>query len=375
MSIINIRGYIADAEYDGTWADPYIERGLWTPDSRVRRELAAANKAESLTVRVSSPGGSVFAGYEMANAIRDWARETGQAVNVEVGSLAASMGAYLAFFLSGNVAIHRNTKAMFHGVWGATIGGKEAHEDAAALMAKMNAEIKGELVARGVAPELADEWLAEGRMGWLNAEELLGYKMARNVIDADALAEKPDATIMEGAIKAAQDAGKLALAAALTEEMTDGCDKPGDTGGEPAAAGEPAAGAAVVYTDAGAEVEPLEAQTSGDGAVAESTVDAAAEMIERVERLTAERDAAVASVDAAKAATAAAQDALRALQSKHDKLIAETKALRTEHDALRARWDRLTGAARAATASTDQTAAGGANGGTVKRTSVGIWKK
>jgi hypothetical protein len=207
-------------------------------------------------------------------------------------------------------------------------------------------------------------------MGWLNADELTAHKMAGRVLDADAPVEKPDAKIMEGAIKAAQNAGKLALAAALTEEMADGCDKPGDAASEPPPPVEPPAPAA----DAGAGVGANEPAPSGDAPNAPAP-DPADELIERIARLTAERDAAIADAATARAATATAQDGIRNLQSKHDKLIAETKALRTEHDALRAQWDRLTGAARAATVSTDQTTASGANASAAKRPNIGIWPK
>jgi len=69
MSRINLRGVIVPSEYDASWADGYIEKGIILPESRFRSMLAEASKAEPLTVYVNSPGGSVFSAGEMVNAV------------------------------------------------------------------------------------------------------------------------------------------------------------------------------------------------------------------------------------------------------------------------------------------------------------------
>ena len=374
MSKLDIRGFIAPAEYDGDWAQPYIERGLWTPESKVRRDLAAASTDEPLTVRVSSPGGSVFAGYDMANAIRDWARDTGQSVAVEVGALAASMGSYLGFFLSPDVAIHRNTKAMFHGATTMTWGGKEAHEDSAELLAQINGQIKGDLVAKGVAPETVDEWLSEGRMGWLGADQIMEHGMAQTVLDDDAPEYKPEKDVLENAMKAAEAAGKTAIAAALAElEACDGCDEPGDDAGEPEATGSDAPEPTAVI-DA-----PAETEGETDAPAAEPAPDLGAEidgLSEKLEAATAAIEALTAERDALTAKVEKQVEAHRALQSKFDKVSADNTAKAEALTALREKWDRLTKAASAAPVSTDQTAGTGANSTATKpRPTIGIWQR
>ncbi len=349
MSKISIRGYITGPEYDASWAAPYIEKGLWTPSSKVRRDLDAASKDEPLTVSVSSPGGSVFDGYEMANAINEWKRETGQAVSVEVGALAASMGSYLGFFLSPDVAIHRNTKAMFHGAASITWGGKEAHEDTAILLAQINDQIKGDLVSKGVAPETVDEWLSEGRMGWLDATQIMEYGMAQTILDADAPAEKPDAKIMEQAIGAANTAGAPAIAAALAEIETepedtqDERDEPGDDAGE----SETYAGDAPEQAD-GSEGPESEAEgrpePAGEGEP-ESEPDPLEAIEARITELESERDALSAKLTES-------ESAYRDLQADRDRIKENLKKAELSAETLSKRLARLVGTATAAPTST-----------------------
>lgn len=388
MSKINIRGFIAGPEYDGEWAQRFIERGLWTPSSKVRRDLEAANPNEPLTMSISSPGGSVFDGYEMANAIRDWSRETGQPVTAEVGALAASMGSYLGFFVADSVAIHRNTKAMFHGATTITWAGKEGHEDAAELLGQINEQIRQDLLSKGVLAEKADEWLAEGRMGWLDADALMQYGMAETVLDADAPPEeKPDAASMEQAAQLAAAANKPAIAAALTEyanteaeenetetseaadpdaeeakadadaDSGDGRDEPGDSDGEPAE---------------DADDAPKQADSDGD------PVEPEPEPADALEAVLARLEAAEGATSELEAALESSRAGYRKVQGENDRLRRKNASLtenltKTENDfaTLRQKWDRLVGTARAASASNGNN--NGANGAKMPK-HFGIWK-
>jgi len=60
----------------------YIEKGVITPESKFRADIAAASTDQSLELYINSPGGSVFAGNEMINTLRDWVTETGQALTL-----------------------------------------------------------------------------------------------------------------------------------------------------------------------------------------------------------------------------------------------------------------------------------------------------
>jgi ATP-dependent protease ClpP protease subunit len=174
--------------YDDPWLQDYIDNGVITPESSFRKQLNAASRSEDLELYINSPGGSVFAGYEMLNDIRAWMDETGNGVSVTVGGLAASMGAYLATFL-GPVTVHSNSKIMFHSAAGAVSGGPQAMEDEAVLLRQINAEVKTRLIDQyGAHPDDVETWFQEGRAGWLDANLATQVGLANKTIGALAAA-------------------------------------------------------------------------------------------------------------------------------------------------------------------------------------------
>lgn len=253
---IEVRGVIVSGLYDDEWFQPYIERGLITPETRVRAGLKAADPAQPIDLYINSPGGSVFDGYEMANSVRDWAREHGQAVNVTVGAMAASAASYLALSVAPKLKLHRNSKLMFHGASTGAEGGAEALADTAELLGKINAEIKTMLVSRyAMDPATVDGWFAEGRMGWITAAEAQQAGMVSEVVDSDGeVLQFADADL------AALDNRGLAVAALLedTEDDDGGTSEPGP--GTEGAAVEDGDGGAV-----GDDGAPTTAIGIGDG--------------------------------------------------------------------------------------------------------------
>lgn len=184
---IDLRGVIVPSEYDSEWMAQYIAKGIITPESYFRAKLDAAPKDQPLDVYVNSPGGSVFAAGEMVNATLEWKAATGQPVNVTVGALCASAASAYAIMAADTVRAHNNAKMMFHGAWTVSIGGKEMHQDTADLLAKINADVQTRLVSRyNISPETVAEWFAEGREGWLNAEDMKASGIASEIIGDNA---------------------------------------------------------------------------------------------------------------------------------------------------------------------------------------------
>lgn len=188
MSKLEIRGVIVPADYDDDWSKQYIEKGMFTPESRVRNALAGADKDQPLSIYVNSPGGSVFAGNEMFNSINAWAAETGQGVQIEVGAMAASMAANMLVAIpSATVKAHKNSKIMYHGAYGLQIGGAEAMADYSDLLDKINADVKAGLTTKTTLdPDVVSGWFAEGREGWLNAEEAKAAGLISEIVEDDA---------------------------------------------------------------------------------------------------------------------------------------------------------------------------------------------
>lgn len=186
MSKLNLRGVIVPSSYDLDYFSEYIDKGLMTPESSFRAALNKAVDTEPLNIYVNSPGGSVMAANEMAIAVKDWKKETGQAVTVTVGAMAASAASLFALSVDSEIKAHPNSKMMFHGASTVTVGGKGAHDDNAQLLEKVNADSKTQLITRfKIDPETVDAWFDEGREGWLSADEMSEAGIISEVIDGD----------------------------------------------------------------------------------------------------------------------------------------------------------------------------------------------
>ena len=177
--IVQIRGVIVDGWYDGEWAQEYIGRGLWTPESRFRNQLDTASKAgDELEVIISSQGGSVIAGNDILAAIQGYPH----AKSITVGAFAASMAANIILQAGCPVRAHKNSILLFHGAWGVTIGGEGSHTDTAELLDQINEPIKAGLLAKGVPKKIIDEGFAEGRQFTMTAEQAKGYGIVSEII-------------------------------------------------------------------------------------------------------------------------------------------------------------------------------------------------
>lgn len=354
MKRIDIRGVIVPSDYDNSWFESYIQRGVITPESRFRKALAEA-KGEELEIYINSPGGSVFAGNEIINAIRD-AAKSGQKMSLIVGAWAASMAANTLILTGLPVKAHKNSKIMFHGALSYTEGGAQAHEDTAGLLEKINADIKAELVKRGTAAEKVDEWFAEGREGWLTSSEAKAAGIVADIIDADD-ASKAAVLKMEDVSDLAKHKLQIAACAGLIEIEA-------ATGGEavtsvPVTPPPPApAGAAVspepeaVITPAGPPPEPV-----NEVAKLHDLLTAQAARVTELEALlktaTEAAEASKASAKAMQAAkdkeVAAIRAEFQAVKDADQKLLesrqAEIVALTQHKQEIEARLSRLTVAA------------------------------
>jgi ATP-dependent protease ClpP protease subunit len=219
---IEMRGVIVPSFYDSEWAQKYIDKGLMIPESAFRRMLAEAPKDEPLEVYVNSPGGSVFAAYEMINAVREWKAETGQKAEVTIGAMAASAASAFAVMAGSSIKAHRNAKMMFHGATTDAWGGKDALEDTADLIGKINADIQNVLIQKyGMDSDVVAEWFEEGRQGWLSADEMVDAGIVSEVIADDA-----DAIVFDdGSVAAIEENGlQIAAVLELTNEEENECD-------------------------------------------------------------------------------------------------------------------------------------------------------
>jgi len=136
-----------------------------------------------INLRVNSPGGSVFGGQAIAQAIRDYPG----AINVKVDSLAASAASIVAI-AGDNVQMAPGSYMMIHKAWTIALGNSNDLLDVAAVLDKIDNTLAAQYVNRtGIDQQtIADMMAAET---WLTAEEAISQKFADSMIDAPVKAQ------------------------------------------------------------------------------------------------------------------------------------------------------------------------------------------
>ena len=180
---IELRGVILDASFDFDWLDKYVEKGVFTPESRIRSQLkAAAEAGDDVELYISSQGGSVVAGNEIIAAFADYPHGK----SITVGAFAASMAANIVLQAGVPVRAHNNTLFLFHGAWGVTLGGKDAHGDTAKMLDQINEPIRAALAAHGVPADMIEAGFGEGRELTMTAAEAKEWGIVSEIIDEPA---------------------------------------------------------------------------------------------------------------------------------------------------------------------------------------------
>jgi ATP-dependent protease ClpP protease subunit len=190
MTKLQIRGIILDASWDtennGNWLDNMIKRGVLTPESRVRMALDKAEAAgDDVEIEICSPGGSVFAGIELANHIAHYPH----GLSIRVGAFAASAAALIvleAARAGRKVAAYRNSILLYHGAWSVTEGGRDAHADTTKLLDQINAPMIDALKAFGVPANRVERGFEEGRQLTMTAAEAAEFGIVGEIIGEDA---------------------------------------------------------------------------------------------------------------------------------------------------------------------------------------------
>ena len=160
--------------------------GRYTGSTSAIEEMGTSGDVE---VYVNSPGGSVFAGFEILNAFKA-AVAAGRSVHVYISAMAASIASYITTGIPGaKVYVAENAKLMFHAPWvGGISGSKDQLRDYANLLEKMEVDIANAVSSRGAKAEA--DWFAAGRTKWISAKEAVAMKLA------DGVANPPQDLIM-----------------------------------------------------------------------------------------------------------------------------------------------------------------------------------
>lgn len=182
-SRIEIRGVITSAMADTPWFAAFIDKGMVTPESRIRAAIAAAGN--EIDLYINSQGGDVFAGNEIIIALKA-AMEAGKQVEITVGAMAFSMAANILAMLPGvaKISAYSNSRIGYHGAYTYTEGGVGAHKDAMQMLADINAQVIIALKGKGVTCDV-ESWFSEGRIKFLTAAQALKLGIIDSIIGED----------------------------------------------------------------------------------------------------------------------------------------------------------------------------------------------
>ncbi len=173
---IYVYDHIVSSELEAEWF------GGVTPKAVIE---ALAGMTGTVTMRINSPGGDVFAGNAIAQAMREYKG----GIEVVVDGIAASAASVIAT-TAAKVTMAPGSMMMIHNAWTITLGDKQSHTETANLLEKIDGMLADHYAARakqdsGVFAEM------------MNAETWFTPQEAVEAGLADAIAEaKPKAKAM-----------------------------------------------------------------------------------------------------------------------------------------------------------------------------------
>lgn len=156
----------------------YDEIGMWGTDARsFVKELTAIDNSE-IHVHINSPGGEIFDGIAIYNALLAHKAT----VTVYVDSLAASAASFIAQ-AGDKVFMSENATMMIHDGSGICFGDAKDMQDMADILNKMSNNIASIYAKRAGEDETFWRALMQEEV-WYNAEEAVTAGLADKVIDA-----------------------------------------------------------------------------------------------------------------------------------------------------------------------------------------------
>lgn len=177
---------VANAETDVTRIDLMEEIGYWGVTATEFVDELLAIDAETIELHVNSPGGDVFDGLAIMNALADHPAT----VNVVVDGIAASAASFIAM-AGDSMKMNRGSQLMIHDAIGFCYGNAGDMEDTAALLSRISDTIAGIYADR--AGGKADDWRDLMRAEtWYSATEAVDAGLAdeavagpKNPVDPD----------------------------------------------------------------------------------------------------------------------------------------------------------------------------------------------
>ena len=158
--------------------------------------------AKNITVRINSPGGDVFDGVAIFNALKDHDAR----VTTKIEGLAASMASIVA--LAGDeVQAHKNAMYMIHDPWVLAAGNQYDLREIADILGKIGVNMldiyydKSNIGKRELKAMMKEET-------WFTAQEAKDRGLIDTVVDAGAVKAKFDLSVFANVPDEVEDAGR-----------------------------------------------------------------------------------------------------------------------------------------------------------------------
>lgn len=186
----------------------------------VRKELTGK---EEIDLAISSPGGSVFEGLSIFNAIRDFRRKGGK-VNARIIGMAASMATYIPL-AADTVSIEDNAIFMIHNSWSMAIGNKKEMNKQAEILAGIDSLLNKEYAKKSGRDDIENLMNEET---YLYGQEIIDFGFADSMEKAgDGANDKKEAVAvaknamseMFSKMSAEPEKQNLGKAAAMIKEI------------------------------------------------------------------------------------------------------------------------------------------------------------
>jgi ATP-dependent protease ClpP protease subunit len=167
----------------------YDEIGFWGTEARTFVRDLAALDVSTINLHINSPGGNVFDGLAIANALRAHSAR----VITHVDALAASIASVIA--LAGDeVRMADNAFLMIHDPMTALYGNAAEMRDTATLLDKIGGSLVNEYVKKtGLTVDEVKQYMADET--WFDATEAVDLGFADTIIETSAVTAAFDLSV------------------------------------------------------------------------------------------------------------------------------------------------------------------------------------
>jgi ATP-dependent Clp endopeptidase proteolytic subunit ClpP len=158
------------------------------------------NAVDTLEIEIHSPGGSVFEGYRIYNAMQEL-RERGVHVTAKINTLAASMGSVIAM-AADKVTIASNGRIMIHDASAGVYGNADAIRKSAEMLEEISDEI-AQIYAYKTGKDKDKMREMMKSETWISAKSAIEMGFADEIFDTKTKAMsildkfRPDAALVE----------------------------------------------------------------------------------------------------------------------------------------------------------------------------------